>query len=184
MNISKALEIQGYMSEPALQWLAEQASKHSVIVELGSFCGRSTRALADNTPGIVYAIDDWKGVRKTQWGEATSEMAEDGPRSFRAFLYNLADHINADKVIVLRMDHVNATGLEFVDGQPDMVFIDGDHDYESVKRDILIWKEQLIPGGLLCGDDISWPGVRWAVDELVADVVVVENTEIWYRPNA
>lgn len=184
MNLSKALEIQGYMSEPALQWLAEQASKHSVIVELGSFCGRSTRALADNTPGKVYAIDDWKGVRKTQWGPATKEMQDDGPISFVAFCQNMEDHLLVTgKVKPIRMDHAEVELLwPRLPDSPDMVFIDGDHDYASVKRDIMIWSQRIEEGGLLCGDDISWPGVREAVDELVPDAVIVENTELWYRP--
>jgi hypothetical protein len=48
-----------------------------------------------------------------------------------------------------------------------MVFIDGAHDYESVKRDILTWSARLRPGGLLCGHDRNQPGVRRAIDELL-----------------
>src|SRR5262245_34583599 len=101
-NITRAVGIPGYMNIPALEWLAEQAQTHRVIVELGSFCGRSTRVLADNTPGIVYAIDDWSGVRKTQWGDRPLQLVEEGLQSFPTFCDKLRDHIIVDKVIPLK----------------------------------------------------------------------------------
>ena len=181
MNIARALDIPGYMNEPALRWLAERAAEHKVIVELGCFCGRSTRALADNTPGVVYAIDDWQGVRKTQWGERTPEMEEEGRRSFLSFCQNMQDHILSDKVVVLKMDHANLAYLDWdPTTPPDMVFIDGDHDYESVARDIRVWDEKLAPGGLICGDDYSWKGVREALEDWSNLIKTVEGTELWY----
>ena len=62
-----------------------------------------------------------------------------------------------------------------------MVFIDGGHEYEEVKRDILIWKERLRPGGLLCGHDVSWPGVRKALTELVPNWKQ-QAGELWSAP--
>ena len=50
-----------------------------------------------------------------------------------------------------------------------MVFIDGDHEYESVKRDIVLWKEKIASGGLLCGHDRDWDGVKQALAEVLPD---------------
>jgi hypothetical protein len=61
-----------------------------------------------------------------------------------------------------------------------MVFIDGDHLKESVKRDIRRGFDLLSTGGLLCGHDYDapgWPDVREVVSSLIADFEV-ENT-IW-----
>jgi hypothetical protein len=71
-----AIEIPGWMSEIDLQWLGEQAKHHDLIVEIGSYQGRSTRALGDNARGVVYAVDDWKGLRsvdKEWWENGTPE---------------------------------------------------------------------------------------------------------------
>jgi predicted O-methyltransferase YrrM len=59
--------------------------------------------------------------------------------------------------------------------QFDMIFIDADHAYESVKADILAWCSLLAPGGILCGHDYygDWPGVRQAVDELIQNFRIV-----------
>ncbi len=45
---------------------------------------------------------------------------------------------------------------------PAVIYIDGDHEYESVLFDLRLWMRQLAAGGVLIGDDYSWPGVkRW-----------------------
>src|SRR5262245_4650710 len=108
INIERALQIPGFMRRPALEWLATQAQTHNVIVELGSYCGRSTRALADNTPGVVYAIDDWKGVRKDFWGQPVApDLQEQGRNSFGIFHDNLGDLIVSGKVGIIHADHSN-----------------------------------------------------------------------------
>jgi predicted O-methyltransferase YrrM len=54
-------------------------------------------------------------------------------------------------------------------GEFDFVFIDADHSYEAVKRDITLWRPKVKPGGWLCGHDLDKPhwGVRRAVEELL-----------------
>src|ERR1035437_2737271 len=63
LELSKAKSIDGWMTEPELIWLAERAGEHRVICEIGSYLGRSTRAMLDHTEGTVYAFDDWRGPR-------------------------------------------------------------------------------------------------------------------------
>ena len=50
VDISHAINIPGWMSVEELTYLAEAASKSNIIVEVGSWKGRSTIALAANTP--------------------------------------------------------------------------------------------------------------------------------------
>jgi hypothetical protein len=51
------------MSIGELRFLAEHANKSKVIIEAGSYLGRSTRALADNTTwSCIHAVDPWDGV--------------------------------------------------------------------------------------------------------------------------
>jgi len=64
---------------------------------------------------------------------------------------------------------------------PDFVFIDGDHRYEYVKRDIERWKPFIRPGGLLLGHDYGGrhPGVTRAVDEAFGDTIFVRRDRVW-----
>lgn len=56
-------------------------------------------------------------------------------------------------------------------GNIDVVYIDAEHTYDSVKSDIAKWYPKISSGGALCGHDYSpsiWPGVVQAVDEFCA----------------
>jgi predicted O-methyltransferase YrrM len=53
----------------------------------------------------------------------------------------------------------------FEDKSLDLVYIDGDHTYQGVVKDLASWFPRVRKGGMICGDDIRWPGVKMAVDE-------------------
>lgn len=160
MNLKRALEIEYTCTERTdeLRWLAHQASIHDNIVEIGCFKGTTARAMADNTAGMVYCVDYWPDQK-----------------IFDTFIENMSDLNN---VRIQRMRSVDAAialrGCTF-----DMAFIDADHEYQSVRDDILAWRPLLKPGGLLCGHDRQWDGVRQAIDELCPGHKVGAGA-IWY----
>jgi predicted O-methyltransferase YrrM len=50
----------------------------------------------------------------------------------------------------------------------DLLFIDGDHSYESCRSDVLAWLPHLKPGGIIVMHDYAWAeGVQRVVDELI-----------------
>ncbi len=159
------------MTYEELQWLAIQATTHKVIVEIGVYLGRSTFALGANTPGVVYAIDDFKGPRDVQLPDAIKNNVRE------IFDYNLGQLINTGHVVAIQADHAK-TGI---DKQPDMVFLDGSHEYADVRRDIKYWLSRLTKGGLICGHDYTnLQGVQRAVDELVNEPKLAPETSIWH----
>jgi len=52
-------------------------------------------------------------------------------------------------------------------------FIDGAHDYESVKRDVAAWRSKVRTGGILAGHDIHAPDVVRAVKEALPEAQLV-----------
>lgn len=178
VDISRATLIEGWMSEPELLWLATQARKHKYIVEFGSFHGRSARAIADNLMpgGKLWCVDPW-----SPHYNINDLMNQDNPNVISTavmpyFIENLKDHIDEGRVVPVR---------EFshrfkLPQKVQMVFIDGDHLKESVKRDIRRGFDLLSTGGLLCGHDYNapgWPDVKEVVDNLIGKVEV--NATIW-----
>jgi predicted O-methyltransferase YrrM len=176
-DINTAITIEGWMVPAELEWLAQQASEHSRVVEIGSWAGRSTRAMADNLPpgGVIYAVDTWEGSDE----DVHRNMLAGKPKDwlFEQFARNIWPRSNVNAV---RMSSVDAAKylkeLEF-----DMIFIDAAHDYESVKADILAWRPLMKIGGMFCGHDFSHPPVKRAVLELVPKAAAVLPTtgDIW-----
>lgn len=179
-----ASEIAGWMELPELEWLYDQALSRRFVVEIGSWKGRSTKALAAATPGCVYAVDTWAGSEGFDAGAYKSEIDRIGPEGiYQEFLKNLAPEIAAGKVVPVRMTSGGAAAMfEKLLLRFDMAFIDANHDVESVRQDIRLWKPLLAPGGLLSGHDYAPrnPGVMQAVDELIPEKKVMENGTIWY----
>jgi hypothetical protein len=148
--------------------------KVKVIIEIGSWYGASTRWLAETAPANakIYAIDMWDDNFILQDDHYTSNkysMISEHPL-YDTFLVNLWNHRN--RVVPLRMDGV--AGLEYLKAQgvvPDIIYIDADHHYDAVKRDIRACL-RLFPGAILVGDDYgNYDDVRRAVHECAVDIM-------------
>lgn len=166
--IANAAEIEGWMSNIELEWLAQTAKTCNIIVEFGSYRGRSTRALADNCPGVVYAVDPWNGA---DYG-GTFYHAND----IDYFHDNLSDHISSGKVLPVKDYSHN-----FAITHADLVFIDGDHRYMAVLLDIVLAKGLTELGGIIAGHDYGargCDGVKIAVDNSFSGVQLVDT--IWW----
>jgi predicted O-methyltransferase YrrM len=180
LDLARARAIYGWMTDEELKWLARAARRCQIVVEAGCYQGRSTRALADHCPGVVYAVDPWEKMTK----------------SFALFNANLSDHLTSGHVIQLRatleqamptledfgaMKRARLFGILGRAGQADLVFIDDDHAYETVRQNIALGLQLVKRGGTICGHDYgkpTWPDVKRAVDEAFPAVNLAES--IWW----
>jgi len=173
VDLTKALEIPvlSSMFIHDLQRLAEMAVGCRRIVELGSYHGRSTRAMLDSSQARIWCIDSWN-LPKDRHGRGVSDI------DLQIFLDNIRDV--RDRVVVLRMITRGAAGL-LPKGCFDLVFIDADHSYEAVKFDIIHYAPLLRPWGILCGHDYrSGEEVAEAVDKLLVYPEVLHKGVVWW----
>ena len=158
--VEEAAFIEGWMQLDELQFLAERAAGRQTIVEFGCHKGRSTKAMGIATEGLVFAVDPWRDI---------GSLAE--------FMVNLRPQIGHGRV---RPQRVASTDYVHKGPPVDMVFIDADHGYECVVKDIKVARRLLEPGTLLCGHDYKkdHPGVMQAVNEHVPKFWLVNS--IWW----
>lgn len=178
-------EIEGWMSHEELAWLRQQAARRKVVVEVGCWHGRSTKALAESCPGQVLTVDHFQGSpddKQFSLAEAAANGAGNEARA--AFERNLAAELKSRKVSLLVMDSREAARELNCQGyRADMIFLDGAHDTPSVKADITAWQPLLKKGGLLCGHDANDSRVKAALDELLPGWTLAADS-IWQYQQA
>jgi MMP 1-O-methyltransferase len=125
--------------------LGQFNQRQGVIVEIGSWKGKSTVALArgsaKNTHEKIYAIDPHSILPEERYSEDTKGE----------FLANVARAGVKDQVVPMIM-----TSQEAARGwnRPiRLLWIDGDHRYEPAKLDFTPWEPFLVEGGILALHD-------------------------------
>src|SRR5574337_295014 len=141
IDVSKADRIPGFMEIDELKWLAEMASVRMNILEIGSWKGRSSRAMADNMQeGAEITIID-----------SFVDGYLEGQNLRETFENNLLDHLEAGRIKIIQATSDIAAGiLSKFPSRFDMIFVDGEHFYEYAYNDIKNYLPLLSDRGLFC----------------------------------
>ena len=126
-----------------------RALKPQVAVEIGSARGKSAcyvgRALKENGSGRLFAIDPHA---RTNWNDEDSiDTLGEMRRNIRAF--------GIEKQVEIIRDVSEKAAARWM--LPiDLLFIDGDHSYDGVKRDWELFMPHVSPFGLVVFHDTLW----------------------------
>ena len=137
----------------------EEAPFHSTLVELGVAHGISlaylgTKARESNKHLRVIGIDNF---RYTSEVEARKHVASCHVDLFCGDSADMSEHFN---------------DVWFV-------FIDADHSYEGVKRDIVAWHPKITPGGVIAGHDAIRVPVHNAIKDVFGRFARVQPSSWW-----
>jgi MMP 1-O-methyltransferase len=184
-NIS--LSIPGMISPRSGQMLYALCAFQDIVgdvVEIGSWQGRSSsflaRAVKESGNGKFYAIDHFKG----NLGKESAYMvgAADLSDLKQNFLGNMEAVGLSQHFHVMDMSNTQAA-IQIADKTVRLLFIDGDHTYEGVRKDLELFVPKLCDNAIVIFDDFSnnFPGLLGAVDEFlrgtpVSRVMAYENT--------
>ena len=184
--------IEGLMLEKealALFRASKRLPNKAKILEIGSFQGGSTLAIGRAIAGTdieLYCLDPWSNyINQSDFSGFERLKVSDDFRIINNFIKNTA--FIGENLRMLR-GKSNAFA-ELLEGKNfDFIFIDGAHDYDSVRYDIKVAFSALKPGGFVCGHDYhsEGHGVIKAVNELIAGVPSIEKkgkfdqTHIWF----
>jgi predicted O-methyltransferase YrrM len=156
--IEQVRPVEGWLAEDEADALVDLTARAlcehrgAALVEVGSFCGRSTVAIA--------------GALRSAHGAAVLDAIDPHEGTLPRFRENLRQ---AGVESLVRV-HV-ARSFELAWQRPiGLLFVDALHDYESVARDFRHFERFLRPGAYVAFHDYSprWPGVVRFVDELTA----------------
>lgn len=164
--------VQGWLSEQEADLLLATTVRAvgslpggSTVVEVGSYCGRSTVVLGKVVQALgaktkVYAIDPHDGVV----GAADQGIQRLAP-TLSTFRHNMA--VNGLSEIV---ETITKCSFEVAWDKPiALLLVDGLHDYANVSRDFHHFEPWLVPGAYVAFHDYAdyYPGVKTFVNELL-----------------
>jgi len=157
-----AMKAHGYLSGPEgelLYRLARNCCGRGVIVEIGSWKGRSTIWLAfgsrEGTGRKIIAVDPHVSYSEMPTGN-----------SFREFRQNLKN-AGVEEMVepVVKTSEEAARGFK---EKVEFVFIDGNHSYEHTKQDFELWFPKVEEHGVMAfHDTMLVPGPKKVVHDLV-----------------
>lgn len=177
--------VPGWMTEEESKFLFDAVSNctpNGVIVEIGSYLGRSTTALVlgirnsqqkINLP-LVYTIDPF-----TAWvAKKPNNINISGPNwTYPQFIENMRkiDAMNIVRPLVMTSKDARVNW----DMKIRFLFIDGNHDYDFVKDDYEGWFPHVSKGGIIAlHDTITWEGPKKIVEEKFKGMQILKAGEI------
>lgn len=131
----------GWLPDREAEQLQRLASGR-VVLELGAWKGRSTVAMS-RTATYVVSVDRHQGIA----GRDDDSLGE--------YLDAVRALPNVAVVVASFQEFVPLLGRVF-----DLVFVDGDHDTDSVQRDTRLARDHLRPGGTIAFHDWDFASVR------------------------
>lgn len=148
------------------------------IAEIGVFEGKLTRKLLKNLDiKKFWLIDPYKMY--PSYNDTKSEQKLLNQAYIKLQKEVLDKHSNVEHI----KDFSEKASEKIANNTLDLVFIDGNHDYQYVMQDINLWSDKVKPGGIISGHDYAYPGivgVKEAVDELFGDKVITTDDYVWY----
>lgn len=166
--------ISGWLEPEEALLLAKLASEvqNGRVVELGSYQGKSTVALARSiSPGSrVIAVDTFRGSPEHQPGaayfDAATLDAEGAVDTLPILLANLRRFGLEARVEIWRAD--SAAAATRMRKPVGLLFVDADHLYARICDDLAAWLPLLSPGGIVVLHDVGeWPGPTRAAADLL-----------------
>ena len=157
--------VEGQIAEEEQTLLYRYAKKTTTdtsIVEIGSYRGKSTICLGlgsrAGNQNTVYAIDPHELFTGVNGGEF-------GPKDLAAFYSNIIRFGlgNLIRQISLSSFEVGKIWNEKIG----LLWLDGDHSYEGVKRDVDQFAKHVVPGGFILFHDSYLESVQKVINEMI-----------------
>ncbi len=147
-------------------FLLREIPKNSLVCEVGVYEGDlSERILKISKPKKLYLVDPWAAITtrsEKKYNQASQDIRLSNVKE------KFKDELSRGQVEIIRKTSDEAA-TDFPPKFFDFIYIDGDHSYEQVKKDLDTYFTKVKSGGELAGDDYQIPSVKQAVDEFAIE---------------
>ncbi len=136
------------------------------VLEIGSYAGESARLfLETGKVGKIVCIDPWVQYKDISIPVTNFRSAAEAENAEKAF-----DRIfSGDGRVVKVKDYSENVSFLFADHAFDLVYIDGNHQAENVRKDLENYLVKVKPGGIMSGHDYEpKPGLAGLIREVDA----------------
>ncbi len=161
---------------------AKEYFKNNLIkaIEVGTFKGDNANAILKNlNVKEIVLIDPYEDYSQ-KWASETTYRGKVLIDALNKMKKRFRRELESGKVIFIKKNSDNA--LNDIKKKYDLIYIDANHDYEYVLRDLENYWKVLNVNGLLCGDDIDQPFVFQALIDFVNKHKLNDgNLRVWGR---
>ncbi|MBL8727332.1 MAG: class I SAM-dependent methyltransferase [Planctomycetes bacterium] len=147
--------------------------EHPVAVEIGCWQGKSSVCIArglrrKNAPRLC-CIDPFDASGDAASANQYADRSSGLDNQLRAVFEQNLSHAGVRDIVEIRQGFSHERAATW-SGAIDLLFLDGDHGYDAVARDVADWAPHVRPGGYLVMHDVVHPvhqGPRRVVDERI-----------------
>lgn len=165
--------IQYDINRPMITFAKENYPYPLRIAEIGVFHGGNARRMFRNlNVETMFLIDQYLKYMNYEKEHFIFPFL---PHSFDEIMENLGEY--ADRTIPFQM--MSEEAASYIPNDLDMVYIDGNHSYEYVKKDIELYAPKIKPGGLIGGHDIMGNPMSNDVQQAVYEYADAHNLSVY-----
>lgn len=182
-NISAYKSIDGWLTPGeaiGLYKTAHQLPKNSVIVEIGSWQGKSTFCLAKGIrSGKIYAIDPFNADAGLDTQSEKDYVGGKSGDDLLTIFQNNLQRLNVAKKIVAKKGYSYDFPDEFT--AINFLFIDGDHSIEGCKNDYKLYAHKVVKGGFIAFHDYYANRPELGPTHVVNEIINKSNDFAFYK---
>lgn len=156
--------------------------EYKVGCEVGVEKGKNAQVMFEIIPNLkLYAVDPYK--QHSNYDQNTANYLRRWDDNYLQSVKRQAQTRLQDKDAILIEKFSEDAARDILDNSLDFVYIDGDHSYDSVMQDIIIWGRKVRTGGIISGDDYFYDnnkaGREAKVTQAVNDYTRVHGIEFY-----
>ena len=206
------IDLQGWGGHPEFFRRMIELTAPKLIIEVGTWKGRSALAMAQILDDIskeivspestrtwwceetkIMCVDTWLGATE-MWTNHDDEkrykslrLVNGYPSLYYTFMNNVVGRAKQHRIVPFPQTSQNAARVLRKAGvKAQLIYIDASHEEQDVKFDLWAWKDMLDEGGIMFGDDYCdyWPGVKSAVNAFAERKAMCVQTRRYENPGS